>query len=78
MYMDQKELVSRRDFFKKIKLKVLPIFALTIFSSPILSPTVKAKAPSGCYLGTCYIGCVMSCGGSCLNSCYTSWSVNVQ
>lgn len=70
------DLMNRRDFFKKAKSKALPILAIAFASSPLLTVTAKAKAPSGCYMGTCmgtcYMGCVMSCAGSCLYGCYTS------
>lgn len=78
MKKEKHDLISRRDFFKKVSSKALPFLALTVASSPILSVTANAaaKAPSGCYIGTCmgtcYTGCMMSCNTSCLNGCYTS------
>ena len=75
MKKKKSDLINRRDFFKKAKSKALPILAIG-FASPLLTITAKAKAPSGCYMGTCmgtcYLGCLMTCGGSCLNGCYTS------
>lgn len=70
------DLISRRDFFRKAKSKAIPILAIAFASLPLLKVTAKAKAPSGCYMGTCmgtcFTACVMSCTGSCLNACYTS------
>lgn len=70
------EALSRRDFFRKIKSKVIPILGTVILTSPFVASISKAKTPSGCYMGTCmyscYTGCVMSCGGTCMNGCLQS------
>ncbi len=65
--IDNKELHSRREFFKKAGKVVLPFIAGMVLS---FTPQImKASTnPMGCELG-CYGGCKSGCEGKCKYSC---------
>lgn len=78
-----KELQSRREFFKKAAEKALPVLgAIVVAGSPIIAQAA-AKGPMGCEGCTgictgCRGGCTGNCGGctgctgctSCTGNCY--------
>ena len=72
------ELQSRREFFKKAAKGVLPILALSVFGTSLLSSCEKDdeedggsnSGNSGCS------GCGNSCSGGCDDSCVSSCEVN--
>ena len=65
----KEELQSRREFFKKTAKGVLPILALTMLGSTVLSSCGDDdNEPSGCK-SNCTGNCKDSCQGSCKWSC---------
>lgn len=62
------ELQSRREFFKKTAQKALPIIAISVFGSALLSSCDKDDEPDGGCKG-CSGGCEASCSGSCDDDC---------
>lgn len=75
MKKENKELQSRREFFKKAAKSALPILgAVILASSPIISKATQSEV-MGC-TGTCYgtcknacTGCEYTCEGTCKNAC---------
>lgn len=73
------ELQSRREFFKKAAKAALPVFAISILGSSLLTsceddPFGCGKSCSGSCSGGCQDGCDAGCGGSCDKDCYRySW-----
>jgi len=72
--MSNKEIQSRRDFFKSAAKKALPIAGLLITSNAIISQdTIKSKK-TGCEENSCdYLcrdTCISTCTGTCDVSCY--------
>lgn len=76
--------MNRRDFFKKVANKTLPIFVMSIMGDVLINK-VSAKSTTcsencvggcseGCY-GTCAGYCKGGCKGSCKNSCEGSSAV---
>lgn len=63
--MKKSELQTRRDFFKKATLRILPLFGVVAaFISPY---KLKAASQYGCGWS-----CLYSCMGQCINTCYMS------
>lgn len=74
--LNNEELQSRREFFKKAAKSVLPVIGGVLLSSiPAISKAVET--PQGCYgyscygscIGTCKISCTAICNGSCVGYC---------
>lgn len=78
--MDSKEIIHRREFFKRVANKTLPIIAVSIF--PCLISCDKKEIvgqeqqPDDCHdcTGTCYGTCDSSCTGTCQETCDSSCS----
>ncbi len=66
---ENKELQTRREFFKKAAKSTLPIVAGVILAG--IPQVVKAveKAPMGCQGYSCQGGCQFSCVAVCNSSC---------
>ena len=66
------ELQSRREFFKKVAKKTLPILgAVVLASNPLLGKAAE-EAPMGCKYGcttSCYSGCYNGCHYGCKTGC---------
>lgn len=66
------ELQSRREFFKKAAKGALPILALTVLGTPILTSCEKDDDSKGCgskCTGGCQSSCSGDCDGGCTNNC---------
>ncbi len=60
---------SRREFFKHVAQRTLPILgAIVVSINPIFSIAEAIDCNGGCY-NTCYNGCLGSCKTSCLDTC---------
>ena len=71
--MNNEELQSRREFFKKAAKATLPmIAAVALASAPGIVNATEA-APSGCTRYGCGL-CTNSCEGCCKGGCYTTCS----
>lgn len=66
--INNEELQSRREFFKKAAKSALPMIAAVALASAPAIVSAAEKAPTGCYS----YGCSGSCEGSCNDSCYGS------
>lgn len=76
--MNQEELQSRRDFFKKAAKAVLPIMGVIVLSQvPMLSRAKESEEEMGCDWG-CSGGCKGSCGRVCSYGCTNSCSGSCQ
>ena len=76
--MKNKDLQTRRDFFKKSVYRLLPLFGLIVaYITPL---KLKATRQFGCgwsclysckgqCINTCYMSCVSQCAAMCGNSC---------
>ncbi len=77
---DDKELQSRREFFKKAVKGALPILgAIVLANAPVIAHSAE-DPPMGC-TGTCYGGCkngctscYTTCSGGCKNSCTSCYT----
>lgn len=58
------ELQSRREFFKSAAKAALPVLAIAVLGSPVLTSCEKNEPSSGSSSG-----CGNSCSGSCSKSC---------
>jgi CXXX repeat radical SAM target protein len=78
--ISQKELLSRREFFKKAAKGVLPILGLAVITPSILSSCTKEddndggsndSGGSSCHgcSGTCDSSCSGSCDSGCSDNC---------
>lgn len=70
-----KELQSRREFFKKAKTIALPIFAVAVLATNPVVTNAAETTVSGCGMsckGTCLGSCRGGCGTSCKGSCKTT------
>ena len=70
--LNNEELQSRREFFKKAAKAALPVVGAVVLSS---LPIVKSEAATGCYDAGCMMSCEGSCNGGCQgckDSCYGS------
>lgn len=73
--MNNEELQSRREFFKKAAKATLPMIAAVALASAPAIVNASEAAPMGC-TGTCYgacyggcKGCSTTCTGTCSHSC---------
>lgn len=64
--MNNEELQSRREFFKKAAKAALPVVAAVALASA--PGTANAVEAMGC-TGSCYGTCKYACGGHCSNNC---------
>lgn len=71
--MNNEELQSRREFFKKAAKAALPVIGAVVLSS---MPIVQTKAVTGC--DGCYHTCNGGCSGGCENSCSSRCSYSCQ
>ena len=63
-----KEVQSRRDFFKKVAKGALPILGAVVLSSvPVL--TKAESVPTGCSSDGCSYTCQTSCARACRGTC---------
>ena len=62
---NKEELQSRREFFKSAAKAALPVLAIAVLGSPVLTSCDKKNEPSS---GSSS-GCGNSCSGSCSKSC---------
>ncbi len=60
--LNNEELQSRREFFKKAAKAALPVVGAVVLAN---LPITKSEAATGCYLA----GCQFDCEGSCSNGC---------
>lgn len=71
----KEEVSSRREFFKKVTKKVLPILGALVVSIPIINKTDEVRAATnttGCGEHSCTNSCrggCTSCSGSCSGTC---------
>lgn len=66
-----KELQSRREFFKKAVEGTLPILgAIVLANAPVIANAAE-KTPMGCN-NSCYRGCASHCSGRCQTTCNVS------
>ena len=67
-HTQDKELQTRRRFFKVAAKKVLPILgAVALMNTPVIAKAVEAE-PTGCNRQDCTNGCIQSCYG-CKGTC---------
>ena len=72
--MDNKELQTRRDFFKKAATAALPVVgAIALSQVPLVSKAHESQAAMGCDYG-----CSGSCSGSCSGDCRGSCSIGCE
>ena len=73
--IQNEELQSRREFFKKAAKGVLPVLgAIALMNMPLLSQALeKGESPDDCS-GSCSYGCGRSCSYGCSSSCSGSCS----
>ena len=65
---ENKNLQGRREFFKEVAKKALPILgAVTLISNPVIAKAIESES-SDCKYG-CTYGCYNTCNQSCLGSC---------
>lgn len=78
---ENKKLQGRREFFKEVARKTLPIVGAVVFlSNPIVAKAVENE-PLGCQYGcagTCYGNCVGTCYTGCYAQCYTTCLTTCQ
>lgn len=75
--INNEELQSRRMFFKKAAKGALPIFALTVLGSSLLTSCQKDDDKDGCKnscIGSCQENCSGSCKTTCSGSCKSTCS----
>lgn len=71
--MNNEELQSRREFFKKAAKATLPmIAAVALASAPAIVNAAEAT-PMGCSSG-CYTTCSATCKGTCVGGCNSKCS----
>lgn len=78
--MNNEELQSRREFFKKAAKGALPILgAIMLANAPNIVRAIESKKPMGCNyaceggcLENCAVGCKEGCLGSCKGTCHGS------
>lgn len=76
--MNNKELLSRREFFKKAAKSTLPILGAVVLAGAPAKVNATEQIPQGCYgscSGTCRGGCE-GCQGGCKGSCSQACSSN--
>ena len=70
--MENKDLKSRREFFKQAAKKALPVIgAIALASTPIIAQAAE-KEPLGCngYCSqNCSAGCARTCAARCVGTC---------
>ena len=64
---ENKNLQGRREFFKEAAKKALPLFAVALFGTSVLSSCSKEPVNTGC--GGCGKTCSGSCEGDCAGDC---------
>lgn len=70
MKKEEKELQSRRDFFKKAAKTALPILgAIVLASSPVISKAAVSMSCETTCSGVCRGNCHYTCRGTCRTSC---------
>lgn len=65
--MDKKELISRRDLFRKCAKAILPTIAVLAINNPVFA-ALKREQAQDCK-GACMIGCNNTCQGLCAVGC---------
>lgn len=63
-----KELISRRNFFRKSVHKILPILTLLTLQSPLFSMAQKVYSETSCKY-SCKTGCSNECNTQCTKTC---------
>lgn len=66
--MNNEELQSRREFFKKAAKGALPILGAIALANPVIAKAAEAD-PSGCGFNSCGYSCSGTCSGTCGGSC---------
>lgn len=65
--MDKKDILSRRNFFKKAAIAAIPVVgAVALTQVPLVSQAMENHTETGCG------GCTGSCSGDCSGTCSTS------
>ncbi|MBQ0121237.1 MAG: Cys-Xaa-Xaa-Xaa repeat radical SAM target protein [Bacteroidales bacterium] len=70
--MNNEELQSRREFFKKAAKATLPMIAAVALASAPAIVNAAETAPMGCSSDSCSYSCSSSCHKSCLTGCQGS------
>ena len=69
--MNNNEIVTRRQFFKKATVAALPLMAIAILPNILTSCEIDDPIVYGC-TNSCSTSCSNSCGGSCSGKCSSS------
>lgn len=67
-----KEIVNRRNLFKKIVSKILPVIALSIVPTMSMFSSTPRDCKGGCQstcTGMCRVGCTAECNSTCKYRC---------
>lgn len=65
--MKEKDIISRRKFFKKSANAIIPAIAMTVVPQIFTSCEIDEPYPGGC--SDCSGGCSSGCSGTCTSSC---------